>query len=32
MPLAPGNQPGLPDNWLGDHDGFYYAVLEKSLG
>ena len=32
IPLAPGNQPGLPDNWLGDHDGFYYAVLEKSPG
>ena len=30
MPLAPANQPGLPDNRLGDHDGFYYAVLEKS--
>ena len=32
IPLAPVNQPGLPDNWLGDHDGFYYAVLEKSPG
>ena len=30
IPPAPGNLPGLPDNWLGDHDGFYYAVLEKS--
>ncbi len=32
IPLAPANQPGLPDNRLGDHDGFYYAVLEKSPG
>ena len=29
MPPVPGNPPGLPDNRLGDHDGFYYAVLEK---
>jgi 16S rRNA (cytosine967-C5)-methyltransferase len=32
IPLAPGNPAGLPDNRLGDHDGFYYAVLEKSPG
>lgn len=22
---------GVPDNWPGDHDGFYYALLEKQL-
>ena len=32
MPWAAANQPGLPDNRLGDHDGFYYAVLEKLPG
>jgi 16S rRNA (cytosine967-C5)-methyltransferase len=29
MPLAPGFPAYVPDNRLGDHDGFYYAVLEK---
>jgi 16S rRNA (cytosine967-C5)-methyltransferase len=32
MPPEPGKAAGLPDNRLGDHDGFYYAVLEKSIG
>jgi len=32
IPSVPGNAPGLPDNWQGDHDGFYYAVLEKAAG
>jgi 16S rRNA (cytosine967-C5)-methyltransferase len=32
MPSGPGNPAGLPDNQLGEHDGFYYAVLEKSAG
>ena len=32
IPCAPANAAELPDNWLGDHDGFYYAVLEKSAG
>jgi 16S rRNA (cytosine967-C5)-methyltransferase len=32
IPSVPGKAPGLPDNWQGDHDGFYYAVLEKTTG
>ena len=32
IPLAPGNAVVLPDNGMGDHDGFFYAVLEKSAG
>ena len=32
IPPDQGKAAGLPDNWLGDHDGFYYAVLEKSIG
>jgi 16S rRNA (cytosine967-C5)-methyltransferase len=29
MPVAQRNLADLPDNRMGDHDGFYYAVLEK---
>jgi 16S rRNA (cytosine967-C5)-methyltransferase len=32
IPPVPGKAIGLPDNRMGDHDGFYYAVLEKSAG
>jgi len=32
MPHSPGKAVGLQDNRLGDHDGFFYAVLEKSPG
>jgi 16S rRNA (cytosine967-C5)-methyltransferase len=32
IPSGTGKTAGLPDNRLGDHDGFYYAVLEKSAG
>lgn len=30
IPLPRGNAAALPDNRLGDHDGFYYAVLAKT--
>jgi 16S rRNA (cytosine967-C5)-methyltransferase len=30
IPSAPANALGLLDNGQGDHDGFYYAVLEKT--
>ncbi|MBB1599933.1 16S rRNA (cytosine(967)-C(5))-methyltransferase RsmB [Variovorax sp. UMC13] len=29
LPQAGGNGRGVPDNPLGDHDGFFYALLEK---
>ena len=29
MPCSEGNGGSLPDNQVGDHDGFYYALLEK---
>jgi len=30
LPQSPVNQRGVPDNVWGDHDGFFYALLEKS--
>lgn len=29
MPQSGANDKGVPDNLKGDHDGFYYALLEK---
>jgi 16S rRNA (cytosine967-C5)-methyltransferase len=29
LPQSAGNARGVPDNALGDHDGFFYALLEK---
>lgn len=29
LPLAPANTGGLPDNPASEHDGFFYALLEK---
>ncbi len=29
MPQSGANEKGVPDNLKGDHDGFYYALLEK---
>lgn len=29
MPQSGANGDGVPDNPIGDHDGFYYALLEK---
>ncbi|RZL89788.1 MAG: 16S rRNA (cytosine(967)-C(5))-methyltransferase RsmB [Variovorax sp.] len=29
LPQSAGNGRGVPDNALGDHDGFFYALLEK---
>ena len=29
LPQSGGNARGVPDNPLGDHDGFFYALLEK---
>jgi 16S rRNA (cytosine967-C5)-methyltransferase len=29
LPRTSGNAYGVPDNPLGDHDGFFYALLEK---
>lgn len=29
MPSSAGNGGAVPDNQAGDHDGFYYALLEK---
>jgi 16S rRNA (cytosine967-C5)-methyltransferase len=29
LPQSGGNARGVPDNALGDHDGFFYALLEK---
>ena len=29
MPIDGRNGGGVPDNAIGDHDGFYYALLEK---
>ena len=31
LPQGGSNAHGVPDNHLGDHDGFFYALLEKSL-
>ena len=31
LPLNPENGKVRPDNPYGDHDGFYYALLEKRL-
>ncbi|MGJ7488755.1 16S rRNA (cytosine(967)-C(5))-methyltransferase RsmB [Variovorax sp. ZT4R33] len=30
LPQSGGNARGVPDNDLGDHDGFFYALLEKT--
>ena len=30
LPQSAGNARAVPDNPLGDHDGFFYALLEKS--
>jgi 16S rRNA (cytosine967-C5)-methyltransferase len=30
LPQSGGNTRGVPDNDLGDHDGFFYALLEKA--
>ncbi|WP_307691824.1 16S rRNA (cytosine(967)-C(5))-methyltransferase RsmB [Variovorax ginsengisoli] len=30
LPQSAGNRRSVPDNPLGDHDGFFYALLEKS--
>lgn len=30
LPQSAGNGRSVPDNPLGDHDGFFYALLEKS--
>jgi 16S rRNA (cytosine967-C5)-methyltransferase len=32
MPQTGANDNGVPDNLKGDHDGFYYALLEKRAG
>ena len=32
LPHLPVNQGGVPDNHGGDHDGFFYALLEKHPG
>ncbi|MEJ8859525.1 16S rRNA (cytosine(967)-C(5))-methyltransferase RsmB [Variovorax robiniae] len=29
LPQSGGNARGVPDNGLGEHDGFFYALLEK---
>ncbi len=29
LPHFDANGEGVPDNWSGDHDGFFYALLEK---
>lgn len=29
IPVNPGKQAGVPDNRRGDHDGFFYALLQK---
>ena len=29
LPQSGGNAGGVPDNGLGEHDGFFYALLEK---
>jgi len=29
LPQSGVNARGVPDNPLGDHDGFFYALLEK---
>ncbi|MEJ8826928.1 16S rRNA (cytosine(967)-C(5))-methyltransferase RsmB [Variovorax humicola] len=29
LPQSEGNARGVPDNGLGEHDGFFYALLEK---
>ncbi len=31
LPQFGGNARGVPDNPLGDHDGFFYALLEKPI-
>jgi 16S rRNA (cytosine967-C5)-methyltransferase len=31
IPANPGKQPSVPDNRRGDHDGFFYALLQKRL-
>ncbi|RYF69946.1 MAG: 16S rRNA (cytosine(967)-C(5))-methyltransferase RsmB [Comamonadaceae bacterium] len=31
LPQARGGSRGLPDNALGEHDGFFYALLQKSI-
>ena len=30
MPRNRADAGGVPDNWASDHDGFFYAVLQKS--
>lgn len=30
LPQSGGNARGVPDNALGEHDGFFYALLEKN--
>ncbi|HUD35245.1 MAG TPA: 16S rRNA (cytosine(967)-C(5))-methyltransferase RsmB, partial [Variovorax sp.] len=30
LPQSGANAHGVPDNALGDHDGFFYALLEKT--
>jgi 16S rRNA (cytosine967-C5)-methyltransferase len=32
LPHLPSNDGGVPDNPQGDHDGFFYALLEKRRG
>ena len=32
LPQSGANTEGLPDNLKGDHDGFFYALLEKRQG
>ena len=32
LPQLPANGGGVPDNPAGDHDGFFYALLEKRPG
>ena len=32
LPQSGANNEGLPDNLEGDHDGFFYALLEKRQG
>ncbi len=32
LPQLPANRGGVPDNHGGDHDGFFYALLEKLPG
>jgi 16S rRNA (cytosine967-C5)-methyltransferase len=31
MPQSGANEDAVPDNLVGDHDGFFYALLEKSV-